>query len=76
MTKKPKPHKPTACMTVGAVIKELRRFPPDTAVASTFDSGTMIVFYNRTKADTHVAFEDNDGTWDEDETIAEASDAA
>jgi len=58
--------------TVGEVIAELSLIDPDTPVKSSFVDSVDLVFFNRLKADPHIAFEDGEewdyeGSEDEDE---------
>jgi hypothetical protein len=55
-----------ACHTVGALIKQLQRLPPDLAVKSTFDDGVKpIVMWSMPEDTPSLHIEDNDGTWDD-----------
>lgn len=62
---KPAYVKPAFCTTVGEIIAHLQKFPPDFPVAQSGDPGVIVVHYNASKDDAHVAFEEDNGCWDD-----------
>jgi hypothetical protein len=52
------------CKTVGDVIKELQRLPPELPVHQGFEDSVDLVVFNRDRADVHVSFAEG-GEWDE-----------
>jgi hypothetical protein len=51
-----------ACATVGELVAELARLPPDLEIRQSFSEGVLPVVFNRT-TDVHLRLEENDGTW-------------
>jgi hypothetical protein len=65
-THDPAPYvKPKMCMTVGEVIEHLKSFPPDFPVAQSMTPGVIVVHFNHKQEDAHVAFEEDDGCFDD-----------
>ena len=54
-----------ACNTVGQLVQELKKLNPSTPVAANgIGMGLKPVLFNKGLPDEHLAFEENDGTWD------------
>ncbi len=67
MTTSEAKHRPTAVHTVSELLAFLQKLPGDMPISQGFDPGVMAIVFNQSSPEPHLAFEDNDGTWDDDE---------
>lgn len=54
----------SAVMTVGEMKKLISKLPADLPIRVGMDNGVKPVWFNVGKPDEHMAFEENDETWD------------
>lgn len=60
------PKKIPACGTVGDLVRELSKLPPELPIAANAgdEPGVKPVIFNAKYDDRHLSFEENDGMWD------------
>jgi len=51
------------CRTVGELTDALKKYPADMELRDGFNSGLVVVHFNKGTENEHIGIEENDGLW-------------